>query len=325
MRWATTCLAAIFLSVQAVLAGPPELLWPLDCVQGETCYIEDYVDAKPGKGQTDYTCGLKSRDGHRGTDIVLRDFAMMQQGVTVRASAPGIVAARRDGVEDIAITAARRTQIKGRECGNAVRIDHGDGWQTLYCHMRQGSIEVRKGQTVATGAPLGLVGLSGLTNIPHVHITVLNDGQVVDPFQPTPPQGASCGAVDQTMWAVPPAYHRAGLFTAGMTTAVPKFEDVKSGTARAAQARPDQPLVLYGHAFYAERGDLMTLTATGPTGQVFSKSILLKDPKAQLFRAFGRKAPPDGWPAGPYRGIVRLERDGTLIAWRHADIEVISP
>ncbi len=315
---------ALCILTQAAFAGPPELIWPLDCEQGKTCYIEDYVDAQPGEGQADYTCGIKSRDGHRGTDIVLQDFAMMETGTNVLAAAAGRVAAIRDGMADTAVNDTNRNEIKGRECGNAVRIDHGDGWQTLYCHMRKGSIRVQTGETVTAGDPLGLVGLSGLTNIPHIHISVLKDGALVDPFRPNPAAITPCGETADTLWADPPVYHKAGLFTAGMATQIPDFKDVKSGAARAETSRPDQPLVLYGHVFHAQKGDVLSLSTSGPEGEVFHKSILLKDPEAQLFRAIGRKAPAGGWPEGRYRGMVRLTRQGELIAWRHADITVTS-
>lgn len=315
---------ALILITQAAQAGPPELVWPLDCIQGQTCYIEDYVDADPGPGQQDYTCGIKSRDGHRGTDIVLQDFGMMETGTDILAAAPGTVAALRDGMQDIAVTDATRQDINGRECGNAVRIDHGEGWQTLYCHMKQGSIAVQNGQQVKAGDRLGLVGLSGLTNIPHLHISVLRDGALVDPFQPGRGAQDSCGPGQNMLWADPPAYNKAGLFTAGMATKVPEFAAIKSGAARESAARSDQPLVVYGHVFHAQQGDVLELSATGPEGEIFNKTILLKDPQVQLFRAFGRKAPEAGWPPGDYRGMVRLTRKGALIAWRHADITVTS-
>ena len=44
----------------------------------------------------------------------------------------------------------------------------------------------------------------------------------------------------------------------------------------------------------------------------------------KLFRAFGRRAPETGWPEGAYRGYVVLQRDGRVLAARHADIGVIS-
>lgn len=304
-------------------AEPPLLALPIDCVLGQTCYLEDYVDADPGPGQRDYTCGLKSRDDHRGTDIVLLSFEAMEAGVDVLAAAPGTVAATRDGMEDIAVTDDTRATIEGRECGNAVRIDHGDGWETLYCHMARGSIAVQSGQQVATGDVLGRVGLSGLTNVPHVHLGVLKDGVIVDPFNPENRETCGVNAGDG-LWQDAPEYDRAGLFTAGFSGGVPSFEDVKSGAARLRDAPPDTPLVLYGHAFYAKPGDVLSLSATGPEGEVFAQEITLDDPQAQLFRAYGRRAPQAGWQPGAYRGYVRLTREGRVIAVRHADI-TISP
>ena len=315
-------LATLILAAAPVAAADaPRLSLPIDCEPGKTCYVEDYVDADPGPGKRDFMCGLKSRDAHRGTDIVLLSFDAMTAGVDVLAAAPGVVAATRDGVPDQPVTPATRDSIKGRECGNAVRIDHGDGWQTLYCHMKSGSVQVRKGDQLERGAVLGEVGLSGLTNVPHVHIGMLKDGKVIDPFNPE--DRNTCGTASGTgLWDSVLAYHRAGLFTAGFSTTVPGFDAVKSGAARAATARPDQPLVLYGHAFYAEPGDQLIFTAQGPEGEIFRQDITLDDPQAQLFRAFGRKAPAAGWPAGAYRGYVRLQRDQEVLALRHADITV---
>lgn len=320
--WLALC--GFLVSVAApVAAEMPVLGLPIDCTLGTSCYVEDYVDTDPGSGQRDYACGLKSRDDHRGTDIVLLSFEAMEAGVNVLAASPGRVAATRDGVQDVAITPDNRADIEGRECGNAVRIDHGSGWQTLYCHLKQDSIRVKQGDRVQAGDVLGLVGLSGLTNVPHVHLGVLKDGKIVDPFNPE--NRDTCGtATGNGMWKEAPGYDRAGLFTAGFATAVPDFDAVKSGAARVRDTAPDQPLVLYGHAFYAKPGDALSLSATGPEGEIFRHDVILDNPQAQLFRAFGRRAPQDGWPEGAYRGYVHLTREGRVIAVRHADITVTS-
>jgi len=77
----------------------------------------------------------------------------MARGEPVVASAGGVVAAARDGVDDISMRDA--PVPRGRECGNGVRIVHGGGWKTQYCHLRKGSVAVKNGDM------LGLVGLSG--------------------------------------------------------------------------------------------------------------------------------------------------------------------
>jgi len=324
MRRLWSALGSILISVAAPAAAEmPILDLPIDCALGQTCYVEDYVDTDPGSGQRDYACGLKSRDDHRGTDIVLLSFEAMEAGVDVLAAAPGMVAATRDGVPDLAVTPENRADIEGRECGNAVRIDHGGGWQTLYCHLKRNSVGVKRGDLVQAGDVLGLVGLSGLTNVPHVHLGVLKHGQIVDPFNPE--NRNTCGtATDNGMWKDAPEYDRAGLFTAGFSTAVPDFDAVKSGAARVRDTAPDQPLVLYGHAFYAKPGDALSLSASGPEGEIFRHEVVLDNPQAQLFRAFGRRAPEGGWPEGAYRGYVHLTREGRVIAVRHADITVTS-
>lgn len=313
--------ALILIASAAPAAAEAFLSLPLDCTLGQDCYIEDYHDAEAGEGQRDYTCGIKSRDGHRGTDFALPSTEAMDAGVTVRAAAPGTVEAIRDGEADRPLTADRRSEIEGRECGNAVRIGHENGYQTLYCHMKNGSVAVAPGDTVATGDALGQVGLSGETNYPHLHLSVLRDGARVDPFAPDSTE--ACGEATETLWTDPPGYERSGLFTAGFSIVVPSLDAVQSGSARMATAAPSEALVLYGHAFYPETGDVLRMEATRPDGStLFREDITIEKEQAQLFRAYGRRAPDTGWPTGTYSGSVTQMRGDTLIAVRHATITV---
>ena len=72
--------------------------------------------------------------------------------------------------------AGSRTTSRDRNCGNGVVIRHADGWETQYCHLRRGSVQVAEGDRVEAGEPLGLVGMSGEANFPHVHLSVRRDG-----------------------------------------------------------------------------------------------------------------------------------------------------
>lgn len=297
----------------ALPAGAFQLQQPVACTLGEDCYIQQYFDHDPGTGAKDFTCGPLSYDGHDGTDFALPTRAAMEDGVSVLAAAPGKVVATRDGEPDFAPVVA------GRECGNGVVIDHGQGWQTQYCHLKQGSLLVQKGETVDTGAQLGLVGQSGMADFPHVHLSVRRNGVEVDPFAPN---AKACGAAGDDLWAEDLAVEPGGLLDIGITTGVPDYAAIKAGLAS-----PDLPvtapaLVVWAFAFGPRVGDELTLSITGPDGAVIAESLPMDKTQAQAFRAIGRKLKTEGWPPGSYEGTASMLRDGALLDQRRITVRI---
>ena len=69
--------------------------------------------------------------------------------------------------------------------GNEVLIDHGDGLESLYAHLSK--IEVKKGDTVTINSELGLVGSTGHSTGPHLHLEIHKDGVPVNPLNILPP------------------------------------------------------------------------------------------------------------------------------------------
>lgn len=65
--------------------------------------------------------------------------------------------------------------------GYYVRIDHGDGIETVYGHMAE-SPYVSVGDVVSQGDVVGPVGSTGLSTGPHVHFMVIVNGATVDPM-----------------------------------------------------------------------------------------------------------------------------------------------
>lgn len=315
-------LAVAAISVATRLAAQePFLTLPLDCDYGRTCYVEDYVDADPTPDQADYACGIKSRDGHRGTDFALTSQAQFAQGVSVIAAAPGTVAATRDGMPDLSYDPENADAVEGRECGNAVRISHENGLETLYCHMARDSVQVRTGDVVERGDVLGRVGMSGQTNYPHLHLGVLGPDGRLDPFAPQARE--TCDPEGPSLWLDAIPYTETGMFTAGFSDRVPAFADVKSGSARLTNSATNAPLVLYSHFFHARSGDRLSLRVTGPDGsEIFASDAALTDPKASQFSAYGRKAPPDGWPKGRYTGTATLTRGDQVLGVRFTEIDI---
>ena len=87
----------------------------------------------------------------------------MERGVDVFASAPGTVRGVRNDMRDVLFTSDLSSEINGRDCGNGVVVAHDNGWETQYCHMREGSVSVIVGDLVEPGDVLSQVGLSGRT------------------------------------------------------------------------------------------------------------------------------------------------------------------
>lgn len=301
---------ALFLAQSlAPAAAQPALDMPVDCTLGQDCYIQNYVDTDAGPEWRDFSCGGLSYDGHKGTDFALRSIRAMEAGVDVRAAAAGIVRGLRDGMDDRLYVTEEDARIAGRECGNGVVLQHEDGWQTQYCHMKRGSIAVSNGDRVAAGDKLGQIGLSGRTQFPHLHISVRQGDRVVDPFQPGTAE--ACGAGGVSLWSDPAIqYVPGGLLTAGFLDAVPVYDAVKAGTAHRDSLPASGPaLVIWVYAYGARRDDVIELQIDGPDGRFFETRQTIERNRAQLFRAGGRKLSGQARP-GSYSGTAILYRDG---------------
>lgn len=299
IRTALLCALAL-----AQPAGAFELGFPLDCTLGETCYIQQYVDHDPGPAAQDFTCGGLSYEGHDGTDLALPTRAAMAAGVDVLAVAPGTVKGIRDGIADFA------PAIPGKECGNGVLVDHGGGWETQYCHLKQGSVRVKVGDQVAPGTPLGQVGQSGEAAFPHLHLALRHNGQELDPFAP---EATTCGPPADDLWHVTPAYQPGGLLEIGLTDAVPDYEVIKAGLPSPDLPQTAPALVVWAYVFGTRAGDAMIFQITGPGGEVLTERVAFEKPQALAFRAVGRKLKTAGWPPGLYTAQARMMRRDTVL------------
>lgn len=63
--------------------------------------------------------------------------------------------------------------------GNYIRLDHGDGWETLYAHCSHLSVEA--GQRVSCGEQIALVGATGMATGPHLHFELTHNGRYRNP------------------------------------------------------------------------------------------------------------------------------------------------
>jgi murein DD-endopeptidase MepM/ murein hydrolase activator NlpD len=63
--------------------------------------------------------------------------------------------------------------------GNLVEINHGDGFVTRYGHNKLPLVNA--GETVRKGQAIALMGSTGRSTGPHVHIEVVHNGKQVNP------------------------------------------------------------------------------------------------------------------------------------------------
>lgn len=308
---------------------PIALRLPLDCVPGQTCEIIKYVDNDPGPGMRDYACGNRTggENGYGSTSIAIQDRKAMAAGVTVRAAAAGIVDTFRDEMADTGVYGPEsREELTKVGCGNAVVLRHDGGWRTVYCHMKRGSVRVRPGDQVAAGAPLGQVGMSGLSELPHLYFSVRLGNTIVDPFVGRiRPEG--CGVGERPLWD--PAALKALVYKpvllrlAGFATVPPNVVDARQGSyAQAALPRDTGALFFWVEIIGVKAGDVLTLRITAPDGRVLSNgSSKMERSVAQNF-VFGKADRPGAaWPAGTYRGTATIQRDGdTFVTSAHLDM-----
>jgi murein DD-endopeptidase MepM/ murein hydrolase activator NlpD len=289
-----------------------ELEQPIDCVLGQDCWIQQYADHDPGPAATDYTCGSETYNAHDGTDFRVRDTA---QSVDVIAAAAGKVIGMRDGMDDRLINSPGEIAALGnRECGNGVVIDNGDGWQTQYCHMRKGSVLVKKGDVVDVGRPLGVIGFSGAAAFPHVHLSVRLNGIKIDPF--SGPNADNCQSVRNTMWTAKAQaaviYHLGEVIS--FTFDSQKFELSELLVGQQGQGKPSNQwnaLVANAVLINVQKSDEITLLVTGPTGQIAINTQIPDRNKAQFYIYAGKKFAQ--LMPGDYKADLVVKRSGKVI------------
>lgn len=309
-------------------AAAQDFVLPLNCSLGDVCVVQNYADADASAGSAqDPDCGPLTYDGHDGLDF-RAPAALARRGVAVLAPAAGIVAGARDGEPDGVFIRDGLAALNGRDCGNGVSITHEGGWSSQLCHMRAGSVLVHSGDHVEAGQVLGVIGLSGHTQFPHVHLTLRRNGETRDPLTGQALGAAACGPTlaAGSHWS---ARARAGLayrgalwFEAGFTGAAPTQggnpEDLPASATRTAPA-----LVFWALASGPRNGDVLRVRLYGPNGRLVAENTRTQQRnQAQAWLFAGRRTPQGGWPAGAYRGEAQILRDGRVIATRSEHISL---
>lgn len=122
------------------------------------------------------------RPTHTGTDVA------NNQGTAIWAANAGTVV----GVRTNSYPGDTRPGLLPGRTGNAVLIDHGDGYRTYYGHLYSAAVSVN--QTVSAGQTIAAMGTTGNSTGPHLHFEVLQNGTPINPYTFLANKGITLGS-----------------------------------------------------------------------------------------------------------------------------------
>ena len=315
------------LAQDANAAGRPSLSLPIACEPKKTCFIQSYVDTDPGAAVRDYACGSATQDEHTGTDF--RVLSIAAAGKDVLAAADGTVKALRDGMADALVADGDQERLKARECGNGVLIDHGQGWETQYCHLRRGSVSVKAGEKVLRGQRLGNVGYSGLAQFAHVHFEVRHNREIIDPFSGRSRNGAcerdlhhAGGLWDAQAVGVFP-YVNGEIIASFFTPSAPTLGSLERNDIGEIPLRTSKQLIYVVRFTNLRQGDRAHLVVSGPDGfEIESTTEPLDRNKATYMAFAGKRLTKPLWAVGNYKGHAQLLRGKAVAAEARTELQL---
>jgi hypothetical protein len=293
---------------------------PVNCKMGLDCFVQQMPDIDPGQGTLDPLCGQATYQGHTGWDIRLRTLSDIAQDVPVIAVADGTVSRVRDGVPDQIFDAANdRHRLHDKECGNGIQIDHQGGVSSQYCHLKNGSLAVRSGMQVRKGERIGSIGSSGVAEFPHVHLSVRQDGKLVEPLtgkalrSESPVCGDLSGSLFDTVSKQALVQAPVTILDTGLANAPPELPNlVRSGGPPLATGGGNST-VAWAWAINVDQGSRFRIKLVGP-GEITlidHATTALSRRKANYLAYVGRKV---GVKTGTYQLSVEITNGEKRIA-----------
>jgi len=156
----------------------------------------DHDDAFPDQ-LADYNCGTRTYDtdegyNHKGMDVFSWPYPWLKMDndeVHIIAAEPGVIIGKADGNFD-------RNCSSDNGDWNAVYVEHADGSVAWYGHMKKDSLTSKTiGESVLPGEYLGIMGSSGRSTGPHLHLEVYDSGNgLIDP------SSGSCNTLNVDSW-----------------------------------------------------------------------------------------------------------------------------
>ncbi|MBL9150090.1 MAG: peptidoglycan DD-metalloendopeptidase family protein [Phycisphaerae bacterium] len=243
----------------------PFLFYPMAGTIGADIMNGQFVDLdQTSPGFHDFECRPYTYDGHAGVDTGLRSFAEQFIGVPVFAARDGVVVFSQDGYPD--------TNLNGGEQGNIVAIDHGDGLETQYYHLKKDSVLVDVGETVKAGQEIARAASSGNSFGPHLHFGVVQNGPqgwtVLEPFAGPCRDGESMWADQAPLDSDAPFFADFGITRTDLSTISPPWWEPWPMPADAQLAVTDPAVVFWWNVYNFPTNALIRVQFVRPDGSI---------------------------------------------------------
>ena len=289
-----------------------ELIFPLKCSLGENCHIQYYYNHASGSDLQDYSCGSMTIPKVKGTSIRLSDTNELVKGYEIIAAAKGKITSVTSNIPDKILTEEIKKQLQNQTCGNNVIIDHGEGWKTQYCHMMKDSIIVAPGDSVKGGAPLGLMGLSGLTSYPHLEFILTKNKKFIDPYDYSGNEG-KCSEKPNSLWKNNSllSYPDSTIISSSFTNTLPNLQEVVlAGHHPIVLHHTIKKLTFWLQIIGAKKGDIHSIFIFNHKGDIIAKSpnnVLTNDQQVGI-TSLVHEVGTGSFTPGLYKGFFVVER-----------------
>ena len=172
-------------SMEAIM-GINNITNPSRLALGQKLIIPGATDS-PLPAQPGREVVVVSRSGSRSTDFIWPSTGYISSGFGPRWGRfhYAIDIADITGTPIVAIASGIVTEAGWRYgYGYMVRIDHRNGWESVYGHASK--LHVRSGDTVVVGQQIADIGETGNATGPHVHLEMIYQGKFQNPLKHLP-------------------------------------------------------------------------------------------------------------------------------------------
>jgi len=164
--------------------------WPLPGNEGMHWMVMSYFDINRtagyskdfGNAQDDDS---RADDNHSGITITTGDLPSTNSGYAkIYAAAGGtVIAIRKDQPDNVLYVGDSLSACReGSNESNYVRIQHANGYQSIYHYMKKNSTPLKVGDVIADGTFIGILGASYCGAFPRLYFQVNNcDDEPIDP------------------------------------------------------------------------------------------------------------------------------------------------